>query len=173
MKAKGILLLILILVLLPAGCSKSGDQGNKIKNSVPETITVNTTFRSLSKENLPVPGVTIMVIRYDGKVITKLVTNNNGEVKENITVPIDKRYPGNSSLGKRGTVTVIAFKKGYKDTVLFEVPICNYDSTQWFYINPLDPGYTRNEPDVQLASNHHLEILSLVEKYAPFVKAAK
>ncbi|SPF45380.1 conserved hypothetical protein [Candidatus Desulfosporosinus infrequens] len=36
-------------------------------------------------------------------------------------------------------------------------------------MNAIIPG-ERNEPDVQLGNNHHLEILSLVDKYAQYLK---
>jgi len=36
----------------------------------------------------------------------------------------------------------------------------------------IDPE-SRNEPSVRLGNNHHLEIFSLVEKYASYAKATK
>lgn len=168
-----VLFLFLILIFLISGCIDPNILTNKNEPSSLKTVTVDVTFRSFVKENTPIPDVTILVIRSDGKVVNKLVTNSNGEASKNITVPIDNRYPGNAALEKRGTVTVIAFKNGYKDTVLFEVPISKNDPIQGFYLKPLDPGFARNEPDVQLGNNHHLQILSLVEKYAPYAKAAK
>ena len=88
-----------------------------------------------------------------------------------ITVPIDNKYLGKSTstLKPRGTVTAIAFKEGYRQTVLFEVPISEASAAQPFYMEAMVPG-ERNEPEVQLGNNHHLEIISLVDKYAAYLK---
>lgn len=69
----------------------------------------------------------------------------------------------------RGTVTAIAFKEGYREQVLLEVPVNPAGSLQELYLNPIVAG-ERNEPDVQPGSSHHLEILSLVEKYSKYFK---
>jgi hypothetical protein len=66
----------------------------------------------------------------------------------------------------------IAFKEGYRQTVLFEVPISEATPAQPFLMEPIVAG-ERNEPDVQLGNNHHLEIFSLVEKYAAILNSGQ
>jgi hypothetical protein len=171
-KIKSILFSVLILMLISAGCSNNPNQRTNInKTSTQETVTSNMIFRPFDK-NIDLSGVTILIIRADGKVIDKLVTDNKGEAQKKITVPIDRKFPVTTQLGARGTITAIAFKDGYKETVLFEVPISNTSAAQPFYMEPIEPE-SRNEPSVQLGNNHHLEILSLVEKYAPYAKTTK
>ena len=168
---KALLLSIFAVTLILTGCTKTVDETGQKDNAVlSETVTANVVFRvsanntSISKPASPLPGVSILLIGTDGKVIDKLVTNEQGEVQKDITVPIDQKYLNDSpgALPPRGTVTAIAFKEGYRQTVLYEVPI---DGTaQPFVMEPIVAG-ERNEPDVQLGNNHHLAVLSLVEKY--------
>ncbi|HWQ43758.1 MAG TPA: hypothetical protein VN456_17235 [Desulfosporosinus sp.] len=171
MKLKSLLLSFFAIILILTGCTKTlNETSNKEKSVTPETVTDTTDFRvfadnsSASKPASPLPGVSILIIGQDGKVIDKLVTNEQGNAHKDITVPMDHKYLNESpgALPPRGTVTAIAFKEGYRQKVLFEVPI---DGTaQPFPMEPIVAG-ERNEPDVQLGSNHHLEIISLVEKY--------
>lgn len=171
MKLKFLLLSIFAIILILTGCTKTVDETSNKENSViSETVTANIDFRVsannsiISKPASPLSGVSILLIGTDGKIIDKLVTNEQGEVQKDITVPIDHKYfdesPG--ALPPRGTVTAIAFKEGYRQKVLYEVPI---DGTaQPFLMEPIVDG-ERNEPNVQLGNNHHLEIISLVKKY--------
>ncbi|HBC93307.1 MAG TPA: hypothetical protein DCZ10_10540 [Pelotomaculum sp.] len=170
-KLKFLLLFIFAITLILTGCTRTVDEtGNKENSVISETVATSVDFRAsainsnISGHASPLPGVSILLIGTDGKVIDKLITNEQGEVQKDITVPIDHKYLDESpgALPPRGTVTAIAFKEGYRQKVLYEVPI---DSTaQPFLMEPIVEG-ERNEPDVQLGNNHHLEIISLVRKY--------
>lgn len=160
-----------------AGCTKE----NKVLNAnqstssdnikASNTVTANVSFSVMDSKSKPIQGVKILIINGDGEVIDSITSDENGKAVKKLTVPIDKRYiwADPNDLGTRGTVTVIAFKEGYRETVLFEVPVSAGSAGQPFYLNPIIPG-KRNEPDVQLGNNHHLEILSLVDKYAQYLK---
>lgn len=165
--------LFLILVFFLEGCNKTKNQGaDKDVSPKTATVTTNVIFRSITPSPLhtPISGVTILVVGTEGEVIEKLVTNGQGEVQKSITIPIDKQFlVEDTILPPRGTVTVIAFKEGYRETVLFETGISDGNSTQPVSMYPIVPG-ERNEPNVELGNNHHLEILSLVDKYAKFSK---
>jgi len=177
-KLKTFFLSVFALLLILAGCSNSD------KASSSETVTANVLFRSfeenpqgkpgISAASRPLPGVCILLIGSDGKVIDKLITNEQGEAQKNITVPIDNKYleKATNTLKTRGTVTAIAFKDGYRQTVLFETPVSEASAAQPFYMKAIVPG-GRNEPEVQLGNNHHLEIISLVERYSPNIKNGK
>lgn len=169
--------LILSLIIMLAGCSKENKaldanqptSSNNIKAS--NTVTANVSFTVMGPKLKPIQGVKIPIINRDGEVIGSITSDEKGKAEKKLTVLIDKRYfwADPNDLGARGTVTVIAFKDGYRQTVLFEVPVSEGDTIQPFYMKPIIPG-ERNEPDVQLGNNHHLEILSLVDKYAQYLK---
>lgn len=107
----------------------------------------------------------------NGDVIDVETSDKNGWAQKKLTVQIDKRYYwiDPNQVEPRGTVTVIAFKEGYREQVLFEVPVSPSGSFQEIYLTPVIPGQ-RNESDVQLGSSHHLEIISLVDKYSKYLK---
>lgn len=174
MKRKSLLLFIFaITLIILIGCTKTFyGTSNKENSVIPEKVTVNIDFKvsannsKTSKPASPLSGVSILLIATDGQVIDKLVTNEQGEAQKDITVVVDHKYPDKPSnmTAPRGTVTAIAFKEGYRQKVLFEVPISKERSAQSFLMEPIITS-ERNEPDVQLGDNHHLEIISLVEKY--------
>ena len=163
--------LFFMLIILLEGCSKIENQGaDKDISTKTETVTANVMLRSItpSPPYTPISGVAILVIGTEGEVIEKLITNGQGEAKKSITIPIDKQFLI-GDMNPRGTVTVIAFKEGYRETVLFEVSISNAGTAQPVNMYPIVPG-GRNEPNVELGNNHHLEILSLVDKYTKYIK---
>ncbi len=63
-----------------------------------QTVTANINFRvsannpAISEPTSLLPGVSILLIGTDGKIIDELVTNEQGEVQKDITVPIDHKY---------------------------------------------------------------------------------
>lgn len=134
------------------------------------TVTADVIFRAMDSNSKPLPGVKMLIINGNGEVIDTETSDNNGEAEKKLTVSIDKRYEctGQNKMEPRGTVTVIAFKEGYCKTVLFEVPVSPASAAQPFYMTPEVAGQ-RNEPVVQLGNNHHLEILSLVDKYSQYL----
>jgi len=169
--------LILSLIIMLAGCTKENNAINASQSSwvsnikASDTVTAKVSFTVMDSKLQPIQGVKILIINGDGEVIDSITSDDKGKAEKKLTVPIDKRYfwADPNDIGTRGTVTVIAFKEGYRETVLFEVPVSEGDTIQPFYIKPIIPG-ERNEPDVQLGNNHHLEILSLVDKYAQYLK---
>lgn len=158
-------LLIIILNVLIGGCVSSPPEE--------ETIGSQITFRAFRQhgdvENA-LSGVKIVVIDQSGEVLRVLETPENGEVQGEFTVTTDKKYAGtkNSEFELRGTVTVIAFKEGFREVVLFEVPINSY-SIQSIYMEP-ESSTERNEPRSELGNNHRLDILELVETYSSYAK---
>lgn len=114
----------------------------------------------------PLADTKIVIVGSDGSLLKTCFTDKNGRCFTNVSVQADPRYSYNekSELEPRGTVTVIAFKKGYRQVVLFETG----SSFQNLYMNPLVKGQ-RNEPEVRLANIHHLETSALVQKYADMV----
>jgi predicted small secreted protein len=173
--AKIILLSCLVLAFLLTGCSNGVYRDAGKSGSKPETVTIrNVVFRTFNNKPqgipvayVPVSGVTISLIGSDGEVIARILTNSQGEAQESITVPVDRKYQDTVGIAPRGTVTAIAFKEGYRETVLLEDGISNGDLAQPVPMEPIVLG-ERNEPYVQLGSNHHLEILALVGKYAKY-----
>ncbi|HHY38990.1 MAG TPA: hypothetical protein GX507_08720 [Clostridia bacterium] len=133
---------------------------------VPErTVTAEVTFRAFDGST-PLSGVLILLIGPDGEIVDRLTTDEDGGAAKSITVdPKYLRQDPEGDLGLRGTVTALAFKEGYRETVLFEVPVSAGSAAQPFFMEPLVSG-ERNEPVVGLGNNHHLEVLSLVKKYA-------
>mgnify|MGYP006877967303 FL=1 len=87
--------------------------------------------------------------------------NSDKRIGQELTVPADPRYPM-----ARGTVTVIAYKEGYRDLVMPETPVSEGSAAQPLHLVPVVPD-ERNEPIVQLGNNHRLEIISMVDKYKP------
>lgn len=170
-------ILIFGLIMLIAGCTKENKvlndkQTTSVSNiKASNTATANVSFTAMDSKLQPIQGVKILIINGDGEVIDSITSDENGKAEKKLSVPIDKKYfwADPNDLGTRGTVTVIAFKEGYRETVLFEAPVSPASAGQPLYMNAIIPG-ERNEPDVQLGNNHHLEILSLVDKYAQYLK---
>jgi len=161
------MIIAIVFSLLTLLCSFS-DKGLTFKEKPVEYSIAFVAFDKNSGEKLE--SVELVVINMDGKVIDTLKTDNKGRVEKKIATPLDKRYFVSNSYEpiKRGTVTVIAYKKGYCETVLFEVPISINSAYQPLSMYPVIPG-ERNEPIEQIGDNHHLEIISLVEKYKQYI----
>ena len=127
-------------------------------------------FITVNEQGAPVADSKVIVIGTGGEILTTTTTDKNGESRVNIKTNTDPRYSENSKSGipPRGTVTLISFKDGYRQTVLFEVGISYSDGLYYIVMKPIIKG-ARNEPVTQLAQNHHLETASLVDKYAKLV----
>lgn len=125
------------------------------------------TFIASDNNYKPIPGVTILLIGNDGSLIGTLKTKNNGTAFKELTVPTDKRYSWESTLKvePRGTITAIAFKKGYRGTVIFQIPV-NSRSVQPFFMN-LNSSNTDNS-DTVLGMNLDNDLNSLAAKYIPY-----
>jgi hypothetical protein len=113
-----------------------------------------------------VEGVRLKIINSDGMAIGTVITDKIGQAKTTISVSLDKKYfyQSNQYSIEKGTVAVIAYKEGYRETVLFEVPVTPNENFQVIPMYSIVSGQ-RNEPFVKLADIHHLSILDLVEKY--------
>ncbi len=174
MRFKVVLTGIILFLVFLMGCGKvTNTYAKKEEFQQGGKVIADVLFRAFYKQQ-PLSGVSIVVIDQDGVVIGQLVTKENGEAQQKLTVSEDRKYEGLSKdyLEPRGTVTAIAFKEGYKETVLVEVGINSSDSVQPFYMEPIVPG-ERNEPIYELGNTHHLEILSLVEKYRKYAENDK
>lgn len=96
-----------------------------------------------------VGNVLLAIIGQDGNIVATTTTNGNGEAEIAITVPIDPLFSmvPDPAL-ERGFITVISFKGGYSETVIFNmavVPPALEDSDQIIELYPIIPQ-TRNEP---------------------------
>lgn len=150
--------------------NKSASVSSKDEGSI-NTVTNDVSFNIKDSKSNPLSDVKVVIINMNGDVIDVVTSDKNGHAIKKLTVPIDKRYYwiDPNEIGPRGTVTAIAFKEGYREQVLLEVPVSPAGSLQELYLNPIVAG-ERNEPDVQPGSSHHLEIISLVEKYSKYFK---
>jgi|GEM_PF-5604222 hypothetical protein len=118
MKLKFFFLFFLAIVILTGCIDKSNESINKEPPSTSETVTANIEFRasaghsqdsaSVSNPAAPLPGVVILLIGTDGKVIDKLIANEQGIACKDITVPVDHKYldehAGAGALDPRGIV---------------------------------------------------------------------
>lgn len=118
----------------------------------------------------PIEGVRLVVINIDGDIIDILTTDSKGQVKRKISTNLDKRFyiPDSFEPMERGTVTVIAYKKGYCEVVLLDVPVYPFTSYQPFSMSQVISGQ-RNEPETYLGNIHHLDIGTLVDKYRKYL----
>lgn len=160
-----IILCILVLVIT---CSfKQTYLSNNIESKI---VSVNMRFIVVDEHENRLKDSKVVILGNDGNILNTIFTNTNGEADIKISVPEDPRYSDNvaNGLSPRGTVTAIAFKNGFRQTVLFEVGVSEDSILQYIYMKPLIAG-TRNEPITQLGQTHHLEIYSLVKKYANLV----
>ncbi len=110
------------------------------------------------------------MIKDNGEVIGVAVSNEKGIVHKEITVPLDKRYLNRefeSTEDIRGTITIISYKEGYRETILYNVGVSIGSSFQPIYMKSIVPGW-RNEPDEQVGNNHHIETCILAEKYSKY-----
>ena len=168
----GVLLCIIgIVILATMAWSNRIISANSKSESNVTSVTYNVSFNVMDSKFKPLENVKIVILNMDGDVVAVAATDKKGHVEKRLTVPIDKRYAFSDStgIGPRGTVTAIAFKEGYREQVLFEVPVSAGGSFQETHLNPVVTG-ERNEPDVQVGSSHHLEIYALVDKYSKYAK---
>lgn len=175
---KKYIIVILFPFLIVLLCSFSY-QGSAVKEKSYENtkmkhyiIGINTTVSASLRFKIidqftkqEIEGVKLVVINKDGEVIDTLLTDKNGQAEKTISAPLDKKYFSQElNPMQRGTVTLIAYKDGYRETVLFEVPVNPNDTYQPFSMYPVVSGQ-RNEPVVRIAEIHHLTIIELVDKY--------
>lgn len=131
---------------------------SSIMSNKSDTTTGEITFAASGQDYKPLSGVKILLIDSNGSVIDIIKTKNNGTAFAKLTVPIDKRYLG------RGTVTAIAFKKGYRSAVIFQIPV-NSSYRQPFFMN-LNSSNT-DYSDAVLGKNMDNDLNSLAAKYMP------
>lgn len=167
MKTKIILLFVLLIILFSTGCSYKENPKPEQQSKI-DKVSIKVLFRAYSGNQL-LKDVQIMVIDRNGDVVDIFKTDNKGEAEKELSVDVDKKYGANleDSIGPRGTVTVIARKDGYRDAVQFEVPVSKGSAAQPIAMEPITQG-ERNEPTVHLGNNHHLEVLSLVDRYSKY-----
>jgi hypothetical protein len=168
-----LILSMMCLFIVAAACScsnKSAIVNCKNKENI-DSVTNEVSFNVMDSQSKPLSDVRILIINMNGDVIGTESSDKNGRVIKKLTVPIDKRYywADPDKIEPRGTVTAIAFKEGYREQVLLEVPVSPSASPQEIYLKPIVSG-ERNEPDVQSGYSHHIEIMSLVNKYSKYLK---
>lgn len=142
-----------------------------VHKNIPDTVTVKMRFITKDYEDIePIGNVRMVMIRDDGEVIDVAVSNEKGVAEKEITVPLDKKYLTlgfGSAEDIRGTITVIAYREGYRETILYNAGVSIGSSFQSIYMKPEIPG-GRNEPDEQVGYSHHLETGILAEKYSKY-----
>jgi hypothetical protein len=172
--ATGVLAIIILIIALWTVFNDKASQlvtGIFVHKNIPATITVKMRFEINDyKNSKPIENVRIVIIRDDGEVVDVAVSNEKGLAEKEITVPLDKKYltPGfGSTEDIRGTVTLIAYREGYLETILYNAGVSIGSSFQRIYMKPIIPG-GRNEPEEQVGYSHHLETGVLAEKYSKF-----
>ncbi len=152
--------MIFIILITMSVCSFSSLGEECVFRSDLRFITVN-------EQGDPITDSKVVIIGLDGEILTTTTTDKNGESSVNIETNTDPKYSENSKNGipPRGIVTLLSFKDGYRQTVVFEVGISDSDGLHYIVMEPIIKGARRNEPVTQLAQNHHLETASLVHKY--------
>lgn len=68
-------------------------------------------------------NVLLGILDQNGNLITSVMTNENGTAETVISVPSDMRFMLNETKSMRGTITIVALKKGYVPKVLFDVRV--------------------------------------------------
>lgn len=172
MKKLLLIVMCLFMVITISSCSDKSAVASGKNGENSNTVTYDVSFNIMDSQSNPLSDVKIVIISMNGDVLGEAASDKNGYAIKKLTVPIDKRYywTDPNKMEPRGTVTAIVSKEGYREQVLFEVPVSPAGSSQEIHLNPI-VAEERNEPDVQLGSSHHLEILSLVDKYSEYLKS--
>ncbi|MFM1653893.1 hypothetical protein ACI7RC_17565 [Brevibacillus sp. B_LB10_24] len=124
------------------------------------TVTSTVEFRVLGP-GVMVPNTRILIVDNKGHLISSGLTDKNGIWKVLLTVDIDPRF---SMVEKMGTVTAISIANGYKEDIIFDVPV-RKDAVQIVSLSPLVKN-TRNEPTYSLGMLHRLTVFPLIDIYA-------
>ncbi|KNY25854.1 hypothetical protein [Pseudobacteroides cellulosolvens] len=169
-----VLILMIVLIAVLTTVFNGGISqflGTFVHKNIPKSITVKMGFMTKNYQNdNPIGNVRIVMIKDDGEVIGVAVSNEKGIVHKEITVPLDKRYLNlefESTEDIRGTITLIAYKEGYRETILYNAGVSIGSSFQPIYMKTIVPGW-RNEPEEQIGNNHHIETCILAEKYSKY-----
>lgn len=167
---KRLLPMVMIIIILIAGYLISHRANKSLVIDSKDKIEVEVRILVKNTNDSVIEGVELILIGYDGNIIDSFKTDSKGEVIEKISVELDNRYSKavDDGLAPRGTITILAFKEGYRETVLFEAGVSEGSYFQSILMNPIVDG-ERNEPDVYLGNSHHLEIISFVNKYAKLI----
>jgi hypothetical protein len=170
----GVLALIILIIALWTVFNGRASQfvmGVIIHKNIPDTVTIKMRFETNDyKNSKPIENVRVVIIRGDGEVAAVTVSNEKGLTEKVITVPLDKKYLTTgfgSTEDIRGTVTLIAYREGYRETILYNAGVSIGSSFQTIYMRPIIPG-GRNEPEEQVGYSHHLETCLLAEKYSKY-----
>ena len=142
-------------------------QQQEIIQDITGSINFITCLEDKIECNSRIGDTTLAIIDHYGKIITSAKTNENGEVKVKITTPQDPRFNIIKGQVQRGSINVAAFKKGYRETVIFEIPIMpDLETTEILPLLLMIPNQ-RNEPlGVINREFHRLDIIALVDAIA-------
>jgi hypothetical protein len=155
-----ILVMSFFILLILAGCQTQNNDIIPDTNVEKTLVTGNVYFRAFTEIDEGVEDVSILLIDSAGEVMDVLTTDEKGEVVQSITVPLDEKY---AQTEDRGTVTVIAYKEGYRAVVIYELAIRD-EQMQLFYMTPEVQG-EYNEAIGILSNIDQDDIEALVEKY--------
>ena len=116
-------------------------------------------FRTHDSNYKPIPDVTIILVGSNGKLIDSLKSNDNGIARKKIKAAIDERFRSKFGVNSvpRITISAIALKKGYRETVLFEASFTRIETNQNIQMFPIVEG-ERNEPMVLKGNIHHMKV---------------
>jgi hypothetical protein len=112
------------------------------------------------KSEKKVPKAHVILIGSDGSVVKVGTTNAEGNFIATIPALPDPRFSETRPLD---TTTAIVSAAGYRETVLFEVPVGRL-TVQPVPIYPVTPG-KRNEPISLLGNLNRHDVLGMVDKY--------
>ncbi len=164
--------------------SKSAIECKSCKSDNEETISGTITFRTgvYDKDNflVPVANVNLAILDQNGKLVAKALTDEKGEARVNLTVPVDKRFeiiPEQGQINnRRASITVASFKEGYTETVIVDVSFHKNLENSWEiaidpirYYNEAGIEINRDSPHVIFpvgVFTHHLEASSFIDAIA-------
>ncbi|WAH35065.1 hypothetical protein [Alicyclobacillus dauci] len=123
------------------------------------TVSANVEFRVVSAEDFKaLQGARLIIIDRSGNVLTTGLTNSNGVWSVPLNVDVDPRFKD------LGVVTAICVANGHNEHVVFEVPV-RQGTVQPITLYPIRPRL-RNEASATLGQLHHLDVISIVDRYA-------
>ncbi|MCY0887067.1 MAG: hypothetical protein OWQ59_01260 [Alicyclobacillaceae bacterium] len=117
------------------------------------------------KSEKKIPKAHVILIGADGSIVKIGTTNAEGNFVATVPAQADPRFSETRPLD---TTTAIVSAAGYRETVLFEVPVGRL-SVQPVPIYPVTPG-KRNEPISLLGNLNRHDVLGMVDKYMRLAK---
>jgi hypothetical protein len=152
-------LALLSALVCCAVCIFGGIVPTREASAQPRTITATVQFRVVSAADFSaLRGARVIVVGSDGRMLRTGLTDARGQWSVPLTVPLDPRF------GDIGIVTAVCVANGHNENVVFEVPV-KQGTVQPVTLYPVRPRL-RNEASASLGQLHHLDVISIVDRYA-------